>query len=444
MGGQPLDSGTRSFMEAGFGQSFCHVRVHTDSVAAGIAAAEGAQAFTAGHHVVFAAGGYRPDTRRGATVLAHELAHVVQQRDAVRREGAPETHGMERAADLAATSVMQGQRAHVPSAARAPHVQFLKVTTGALGKALEPYTNNFHVPDRAITLLQHSPTFMKLASAIDGAYVWRGDSYKRNPLPTLDASGRLADGPFKGKRELADVQNGPAEFEPQEAPPEPGRGKIAGDSIQLTGTTTPEFIQQLAHEITHAANFIGASAPPPATLIASIDASIKDEVAARTSEAKILGEVPSKQVRARVQAVGSTVPAEVERDVSPAFGMTYRENAFFAFHLGQAQTDEKLTEAEAEAIRTEVEKAITSKQTVAFVLQPNVGANGLYNISKYADVWFDRRMAQVEWKALFDRYAPGTPPQAEQEAMLQDHARRFFRGQAAYTPLSMPLPSTTP
>jgi hypothetical protein len=437
MHGQPLDAKTKGFMESGFGQDFCHVRVHTDSAASSLASREGAEAFASGNHLVFAAGRYRPETAQGAMLLAHELAHVVQQRDAL--PGADvESPGMEHDADSAAASVMSLRRAQVRPQRFAPAVQFLKVTSGALGKALEVYTDIWKVPDRAINLLQASPRFMKIARAIDAAYVWRGDSYKNDPAPAYGPDGKLAAGPFKGKRELFDVINGPAEFEPMEAPAEPGRVKLTGDLIQLQGTDTPQFIQELAHEVTHVANFIGAAAPPPATLIDSIDASIKDEVAARKSEAKIVGEVPSKAVNARIAGVGTRVPAEVERDISPAFGLTYFENAFFGFRLHETQTAENLTDEEAEALRNEVEKAVAAKQNAIFVMQPHAGANGLVNLSEYADTWFDRRTAQIEWKELFDRFAPASPPKNEMESLLQDHARRFFGGKASYSSLAAP------
>jgi hypothetical protein len=77
--GRPLDGATRSRMEAGFGRSFAHVRIHTDGRAAAAARAVDARAFTSGHHVVFGAGRYAPATGAGRRLLAHELAHVVQQ-----------------------------------------------------------------------------------------------------------------------------------------------------------------------------------------------------------------------------------------------------------------------------------------------------------------------------------------------------------------------------
>ena len=79
-GGRPLDPGARRFMEAGFGRNFGDVRVHTDGAAGHSAAALDAHAYTSGRELVFAHGRYDPSTPAGRRLLAHELAHVVQQR----------------------------------------------------------------------------------------------------------------------------------------------------------------------------------------------------------------------------------------------------------------------------------------------------------------------------------------------------------------------------
>jgi hypothetical protein len=63
-------------------EHFADVRVHTDSAADTLARSVQARAFTTGSDVWFAAGEYRPGTGEGDRLLAHELAHVVQQRGA--------------------------------------------------------------------------------------------------------------------------------------------------------------------------------------------------------------------------------------------------------------------------------------------------------------------------------------------------------------------------
>jgi hypothetical protein len=84
--GQPLDTQTRAFMEPRFAHDFSRVRVHTDGRATKSALAVNALAYTVGHDVVFGAGQYRPSTTQGQGLLAHELAHVVQQREGVTRK----------------------------------------------------------------------------------------------------------------------------------------------------------------------------------------------------------------------------------------------------------------------------------------------------------------------------------------------------------------------
>lgn len=126
--GEPLDAATRSLMESGLGHNFSRVsvdslqsrnsglaigaagdryereadasasrlnsalttnadvhadfsgvRIHTDARAAESARAVGAHAYTAGHHIVFDAGKYAPQTSEGRALIAHELTHVQQQ-----------------------------------------------------------------------------------------------------------------------------------------------------------------------------------------------------------------------------------------------------------------------------------------------------------------------------------------------------------------------------
>lgn len=76
---RPLDAATRRFMEAGFGHDFGAVRVHAGSEAARSAAGVAARAYTLGNHIVFGPGEYAPASTAGRRLLAHELAHVVQQ-----------------------------------------------------------------------------------------------------------------------------------------------------------------------------------------------------------------------------------------------------------------------------------------------------------------------------------------------------------------------------
>jgi hypothetical protein len=110
-GGRPLESGTRARMESAFGHDFAAVRVHDDSRAGALSRELGAHAFTLGAHVAFADGGYRPGTPVGDALLAHELAHVVQQGGASPARALPLAESqpgdpIEDDADVAAAGVM--------------------------------------------------------------------------------------------------------------------------------------------------------------------------------------------------------------------------------------------------------------------------------------------------------------------------------------------------
>jgi hypothetical protein len=78
--GKPLDAATRAYMEPRFGHDFSQVRIYADADAARSAEAVSALAYTVGRNVVFGAGKYAPSSAMGRRLLAHELAHVMQQR----------------------------------------------------------------------------------------------------------------------------------------------------------------------------------------------------------------------------------------------------------------------------------------------------------------------------------------------------------------------------
>jgi hypothetical protein len=78
-GGSPMDSGTQSEMESGFGADFSGVRVHNDSNAVQMNQQLGSQAFTNGNDIYFNEGKYNPDSDSGKHLLVHELTHTVQQ-----------------------------------------------------------------------------------------------------------------------------------------------------------------------------------------------------------------------------------------------------------------------------------------------------------------------------------------------------------------------------
>ncbi len=85
-GGHPLSGAERAFFEPRLGTDLGGVRIHDDTRAAAAAREIDAQAFTRGRDVYFAAGQYQPHTDAGRWLLAHELAHTVQQTGGARRK----------------------------------------------------------------------------------------------------------------------------------------------------------------------------------------------------------------------------------------------------------------------------------------------------------------------------------------------------------------------
>ncbi|WP_199746970.1 eCIS core domain-containing protein [Corallococcus interemptor] len=77
--GKGLTQADRAFFEPRFGFNFERVRIHDDSRADASARAVAAKAYTVGEHIVFRRGAYLPESTTGVRLLAHELAHVVQQ-----------------------------------------------------------------------------------------------------------------------------------------------------------------------------------------------------------------------------------------------------------------------------------------------------------------------------------------------------------------------------
>ena len=136
-GGAPLDERVRDRFEPAYGTDLSDVRVHTGGEAAGAAAALDARAYTVGGDIVFNHGEYSPGTESGQSLIAHELAHVVQQGTG---GGVPEQlevsqpgDAIERDADAAASAAMRGTPAAVaaapPGAARKRIARFAQGTT---------------------------------------------------------------------------------------------------------------------------------------------------------------------------------------------------------------------------------------------------------------------------------------------------------------------------
>ena len=150
--GRALDAPTRSYMEPRFGRDFSGVRVHTDSRAADSARAVDAHAYTVGQHIVFDHGKYDPDSRGGQHLLAHELAHTVQQ------------HGLQRSSDnlpLGETGEYRRLESEADSIAHS-------VTNGKGGHAMPPLTSRPSQPMISRAKKDKSPTASSEPPAKEG------------------------------------------------------------------------------------------------------------------------------------------------------------------------------------------------------------------------------------------------------------------------------------
>ena len=124
--GQPLDPATRAFMEPRFGHDFSRVQVHFGGAAAQSARDVHAQAYTVGRDIVFGESRFAPGTHEGRRLLAHELAHTVQQQD-VRYAGGALAVGAvgdahEQQAEASSERALRGETASIQRTSDPPPV----------------------------------------------------------------------------------------------------------------------------------------------------------------------------------------------------------------------------------------------------------------------------------------------------------------------------------
>ncbi|HEV7820316.1 MAG TPA: DUF4157 domain-containing protein, partial [Burkholderiales bacterium] len=118
-GGMHLPARLRQNLGPLYGSDFSTVRIHHDAVSHAAAREVNARAFTLGQHVHFAAGEYRPQQQEGLRLLAHELGHTVQQRDAGGSDAGTDVEigsadsALEREADAAADAALAGRKARL-------------------------------------------------------------------------------------------------------------------------------------------------------------------------------------------------------------------------------------------------------------------------------------------------------------------------------------------
>ncbi|HEY4607890.1 MAG TPA: DUF4157 domain-containing protein, partial [Ilumatobacteraceae bacterium] len=132
-GGAPLDERTRSTMESGFGADFSSVRVHVDGESNRLNHQLQSTAFTTGSDIFFRSGAYKPGSSDGQRLLAHELAHTVQQGAAgVQRRHVDDPHTIRRAFTVEAANWSEAKTIRFTGEGSANGVFFLKTAAEAL------------------------------------------------------------------------------------------------------------------------------------------------------------------------------------------------------------------------------------------------------------------------------------------------------------------------
>jgi hypothetical protein len=116
--GESLPGEVRAKFETSLGADLSSVRVHTGSASAEAASAVGAKAYTYGNDIHFGAGQFDPSSQAGQHLIAHEVAHTVQQRGGppMRQNKlavSASTDAAEVAADRAADAMISGAPASV-------------------------------------------------------------------------------------------------------------------------------------------------------------------------------------------------------------------------------------------------------------------------------------------------------------------------------------------
>jgi len=183
--GHPLDVATRSFFEPRFGRDFSDVHIHTGAAAAASAGSIHARAYTSASDIVFGPNQFSPDSPSGRSLLAHELAHVVQQTGP--------------SASRPGTSLIQ--RAPLPQEELPDYLTpdtFTLVKTRRLD-ASGPYTSELlylisgswtrasafkdaRIAQKIVDALESSDYFVSIAAQLD-AY------YRKHPYPRISVGG---------------------------------------------------------------------------------------------------------------------------------------------------------------------------------------------------------------------------------------------------------------
>jgi hypothetical protein len=281
--GRPLDKATRDYFEPRLGYDLSRIRVHADAQAAESARSVNALAYTVGDRIAFAAGHYSPQSSEGRRLLAHELAHTIQQSRGLVQS--PHGDGLkvgkpgdsfEQQADAAASEIVKNSVMGAPPPAAA-----MKPTPATtLQRAPDPYAK-YSIPE----LRKLAVTDRAAAEALRARYHAMSNTdlerYARNdPAAQAEYSQRTVtprasqgQGPFSNREIREALENdirtqrassGIARREPSAVDPEvdPEGGTIGSARTDIPGLESRSFLgrsPRAGGQVNPASNF------PPAT-----------------------------------------------------------------------------------------------------------------------------------------------------------------------------------
>jgi len=181
-------------MEKRFNYDFSTVRVHDNSQAADSARDVNARAYTVGSDIVFGADQYQPHASDGQRLVAHELAHVIQQRRGTQVPAPIADSSIEKDADHAASDFVCGTSPVHVKGSSAPGLARV-VAPRSLERGVDPSSMSPDEIRREISLIEHwlkdnprSAEATRLAATLDSLK----RELERRPLAATNVGSRGA------------------------------------------------------------------------------------------------------------------------------------------------------------------------------------------------------------------------------------------------------------
>jgi hypothetical protein len=288
--GHLLDAATRAFFEPRFGRDFSEVRVHSDARAGESANHINGLAYTVGNNIVFGPSRFAPGTGGGRRLLAHELAHVVQQGHAaaVDRGGVRLTEA--RAAPALQRDTPSGQQAqpNIPAGATKQGGQ-LSVTKG-----YDPVNASRAEVVRALT------DYLNKELALQGGRQLAVTDRVRLAVLKLFQDNPIGYGRFDILLSKSGLPGSPADF------------------AALVGAELPDFIprKQMLH-----LNAPPVKAPAPTSTTGEVKQTLKDKLGELGKPPKEVGD-PNRPVEApsNEPTIGSSPGQHTLQTPSRSFG----------------------------------------------------------------------------------------------------------------------------